>query len=334
MGEEAVKASVRCSALVHWTKWRGKQSAKSFIMDISIIIVNWNTKDLLLDCLSSVFKTVNGISFEVWLVDNASTDGSVEAVKNEYPGVNIIQNSENLGFAAANNLAFARMKGRYALLLNTDTELTDGGVKEIYGFMESNPEVGMAFGQLLNLDGSKQNSVANFPSLLSLLCNETLLRILLPKKFPSKRKEYPSPIEIDSGIGACLMVRKKAMEEVGVFDEQYFFFFEETDWAFRMKRAGWKVYFVPTAKIYHAQGKSVGSSAEARITFYRSRYIFFKKWRPGSFGLIHAVIFLRLLINTLLSSFGVLLTLGLNGQIKKKLNIYLKLIMWHLRGCP
>jgi len=303
-------------------------------MDISIIIVNWNTKDFLLDCLSSVFKTVNGMSSEVWLVDNASVDGSVEAVRSGYPGVKIIQNNENLGFAAANNLAFARMQGRYALLLNTDTELTNGAVREIYDFMESNPEVGMACGQLLNPDGSKQNSIANFPLLLSLLCNETLLRILLPKKFPSKRKVYPSPIEIDSGIGACLMVRKKAMDEVGFFDEKYFFFFEETDWAYRMKQAGWKVYFVPTAKIYHAQGKSVGSSAEARMTFYRSRYIFFKKWRPGSYGLIRSVIFLRLLINTLLSLFGVLFTLGLNGQMKKKLNIYLELIMWHVRGCP
>jgi len=303
-------------------------------MDISIIIVNWNTKDLLLDCLSSVFKTVNGLSSEVWLVDNASVDGSVEAVRSGYPGVKIIQNNENLGFAAANNLAFARMKGRYALLLNTDTLLTNGAVKEIYDFMESNPKVGIACGQLLNLDGSKQNSIANFPSLLSLLCNETLLRILLPKKFPSKRKEYPSPIAIDSGIGACLMARKKAMDKVGFFDEQYFFFFEETDWAYRMKRAGWKVYFVPTAEIYHAQGKSVGSSAEARITFYRSRYIFFKKWRPRSYGLIRSVIFVRLLINTLLSFFGVLFTLGLNGQIRKKLNIYLQLIMWHLHGCP
>ena len=303
-------------------------------MDISIIIVNWNTKDLLLDCLSSVFKTVNGLSSEVWLVDNASIDGSVEAVKNGYPGVRIIQNSENLGFAAANNLAFARMKGRYALLLNTDTVLTNGAVKEIYDFMESNKEVGMACGQLLNLDGSKQNSIANFPSLRSLLFNETLLRILLPKKFPSKRKAYPSPIEIDSGIGACLMVRKKAMDEVGFFDEKYFFFFEETDWAYRMKRAGWKVYFVPKAKIYHAQGKSVGSRAEARIRFYRSRHIFFKKWRSDSYGLIRSVIFVRLLINTLLSLFGVLFTFGFNSQMKLKLNIYLQLIMWHLRGCP
>jgi GT2 family glycosyltransferase len=303
-------------------------------MDVSIIIVNWNTKELLLDCLSSVFKTVKGIAFEVWLVDNASNDGSVEAVKSRYPAMNIIENSKNVGFAAANNLVFARMKGRYALLLNTDTVLTNEAVKEIYDFMESDPQVGMACGQLLNSDGSKQNSIANFPSLPSLLCNETLLRILFPEKFPSKRREYQSPIEIDSGIGACLMVRKKAIDEIGFFDERYFFFFEETDWAYRMKQGGWKVYFVPTARIYHAQGKSVGSSVNARIMYYRSRYIFFKKWRPHSYGLMRLVIFVRLSFNTLFSLLGVLFTLGLHGSLKSKFAIYLQLIIWHLRGCP
>lgn len=307
---------------------------KEDYVDISIIIVNWNTKELLLDCLSSIFKTVKDISYEVWLADNASTDGSVEAVSGRYPGIKIIENRENLGFAAANNLAFKRMKGRYALLLNTDTILTNGAVKELYDFMEANPRAGMACGQLLNQDGSKQNSFANFPSLLSLLCNETVLRVLLPKKFPSKRKEYQAPVEIESCIGACMIVRKKAMDEIGLFDEQYFFFFEETDWAYRMKKAGWNVYFVPEAKIYHAQGKSVGGSANARIMFYRSRYIYLKKWNPHSYVLFYFVIFMRLLANAILSLLGVLCTLGLHGPLKNKFMIYNQLILWHLQGCP
>ena len=157
-------------------------------MDISIVIVNWNTRNLLLNCLSSVFETVKEISFEVWLVDNASTDGSVEAAKQGFPEVQIIKNRENLGFAVANNLAFQQMNGRYALLLNTDTALKGDAVKKIYGFMENHSEIGMACGQLLNEDSSKQNSMANFPSLLSLFCNETVLKIFLPKRFPSKRR--------------------------------------------------------------------------------------------------------------------------------------------------
>ena len=303
-------------------------------MDISIIVVSFNTKDLLLDCLASVFETVKGISFEVWVVDNNSTDGTVEATREKYPTIKIIKNTENLGFAAANNQAFRQMNGDYALLLNTDTVLTNGAVKELFDFMEANPEAGMACGQLLNLDGSSQNSIANFPTALTLLLNETLLRILLPKKFPSKRRKYVSPLKIDSCIGACLTARKKAMDDIGLFDERYFFFFEETDWAYRMKRGGWTIYLVPTAKIFHAQGKTVGSNVDARIMFYRSRYLFFKKWHPHSYLLFHSVIFLRLLANIILSLTGLLFTVGFKNSIRKKFIVYAQLLIWHLHGCP
>jgi GT2 family glycosyltransferase len=301
-------------------------------LDISIIVVSFNTKGLLLDCLASVFETVKGISFEVWVVDNNSTDGTVEATREKYPTIKIIKNTENLGFAAANNQAFRQMNGDYALLLNTDTVLTNGAVKELFDFMEANPEAGMACGQLLNLDGSSQNSIANFPTTLTLLSNETLLKILLPKKFPSKRRKYVSPLKIDSCIGACLMARKKAMDDIGLFDERYFFFFEETDWAYRMKRGGWAIYLVPTAKIFHAQGKTVGNTLNSRIMFYRSRYLFFKKWHRHSYLLFYSVIFLRLLANIILSFIGLLFTGGFKNSIRKKFIVYIQLLIWHLHG--
>jgi GT2 family glycosyltransferase len=303
-------------------------------LDISVVIVNWNTKALLLECLKSVFESIRDISFEVWLVDNASSDGSVQAVRNIYPSMLVIQNDRNLGFAAANNLAFKRMSGRYAVLLNTDTVLTEDAIRKLHDFMESNSQAGLACGQLLNSDGSKQNSMANFPSLLTLLLNETILRILFPKKFPSKRDEYTSPLEIDSCIGACMMARKKAMEEVGLFDERFFFFLEETDWALRMKRAGWKIYFVPGAHIFHHQGQSVGHGVSSRKIFYTSRYAYFKKWHPRVYPLFFAVIFLRLLVEACLSLAGVLATLGLNPGMRTKFLTYFKLIQWHLYGCP
>jgi GT2 family glycosyltransferase len=302
--------------------------------ELSIIIVNWNTKKLLLDCLASVYETVQRISMEVWLVDNASNDGSVEAVKRIYPDVRIIQNSRNLGFAAANNRAFKRMCGRYAVLLNTDAVLTKGAVKAIYDFMENTPDAGMACGQLLNPDGSKQNSIANFPGLPSLLFNETLLRILLPGRYPSKQREYKCPIAVDSCIGACLIVRKKTMDHIGFLDEDYFFFFEETDWARRIKLAGWKIYFVPFARIIHLQGRSVGHNVRSRILFYRSRYIYFQKWHRNIFGLVQGVIFFRLLMNAALNLIGLIGTLGLHAGVRVKLDTYVKLIDWHLDGCP
>ncbi len=303
-------------------------------MDISIVVVNLNTRELLLGCLASIFETIKGISFEVWVVDNNSLDGTAEAIKESYPAINLIENTMNLGFAAANNQAFRQMNGRYALLLNTDTVLTNGAVKELYDFMEANPEAGMAGGQLLNQDGSRQNSIANFPTLLTLFCNEALLRILMPKRFPSKRRDYTYPLRVDSCIGACLVVRRKAMDDIGFLDEQYFFFLEETDWAYRMKFGGWAVYFVPTARVFHAQGKTVGGSLEARIMFYRSRYAFFKKWHRRSYPLFYSVILLRLSVNTILSVIGLLFTLGLGDSIRKRFTIYVKLIIWHLLGCP
>lgn len=303
-------------------------------MDLSVVIVNWNTESLLRDCLRSVYDTVEGMTFEVIVVDNASSDGSVAMLKVEFPQVRRIENYENRGFAAANNQAFRVMTGRYALLLNSDTVLTGGAVRELYAFMEEHPEAVMACGQLLNADGSKQNSIAAFPTLLSLLVNVPLLEILFPARYPSKRQEYPHPIEVDSGIGACLIVRKSAIDGVGGLDERYFFFFEETDWARTMREAGWKIYHVPTARIYHFQGKSVGADVRSRIHFYRSRYLYFLKWESEAWPIAAVLIVMRLIANWVFTGLGVVLTLGLNRGLRGKWKVYSQLIGWHLRGCP
>jgi GT2 family glycosyltransferase len=337
-------------------------------MDISIIIVNWNTRDLLHACLESINKTISGIEYEVIVVDNASQDGSVAMlmgvrslnlafsannplfIRENGAGfetdpkrlggysqvgkrLKVIQNTENRGFGAANNQAMSVMTGRYALLLNSDTVLTENAVYELFSFMENHPDAAMACGQLLNADGSKQNSIASFPTLLTLLANTPLLECLFPKRYPSKRYHYDAPIEIDSAIGACLLVRKKAIDEVGMFDERYFFFFEETDWAHQMKKAGWKIFHVPTAFIYHLQGQSIGREVHSRIEFYRSRYQFFRKWesRPH-FILVSAVIVIRLFINWLLTSAAAVFTLGMQKEIRDKWIVYSRLLLWHFHG--
>ena len=303
-------------------------------LDLSVVIVNWNTRDLLLKCLASLYETIHNICFEVWLVDNASTDGSVAAAQEQFPKVQVIQNSRNLGFAAANNRALRQIQGRYALLLNTDAVLSEGAVQELFNFMENNSEAAAVCGQLLNLDGAKQNSIANFPSLALLLTNETLLRIIFPNTYPSKLRQYEAPIEIESCIGACMMVRKTAMDSVGLLDERFFFFFEETDWAYRMTRAGWKIFFVPSARIFHVQGQSVGREARGRLLFYRSRYLYLRKWFPKSYPLMVAAVIVRLLLNTLLTGIAVLFTACCNSKLRHRLTVYLKICMWHLRGCP
>ena len=154
-------------------------------MDISFIIVNWNTRDLLRGCLDSIAITVKIPTYEIIVVDNASSDGSTDMLAREYPSVQVIANAENRGFGAANNQAFAVMKGRYALLINTDAVLTEGAVEKLWRFAEAHPRAAIVCGQLLNADGSKQNSVAAFPTLLSLCLNTSLLEYLFPGRYPS-----------------------------------------------------------------------------------------------------------------------------------------------------
>jgi len=300
-------------------------------VDISVVIVNWNTRDLLKKCLESVYKTIHDLPFEVIVVDNNSSDGSADMLREEFPSVITLINRENRGFGAANNQAFAVMKGRYALLLNSDAMLTPQAVRKLWDFCETNKKAGIVCGQLLNADGSKQNSIAPFPSLLTLALNQSFLEVFLPQIYPSKRYGHKEPIEVDSAIGACLMARKKALDEAGFFDERYFFFFEETDLARAMRCRNWKVYQVPDAYIYHLQGQSVGHQTTSRIEFYRSRYQFLRKWHGNLYYYSAKIIILvRLLMNCLSHFILVLLTFGLHTGIREKFITYSGLIRWHI----
>ena len=299
---------------------------------VSVIIVNWNTKNILTNCIDSIYQTIDNLSYEIIVVDNASSDGSQELLQERYPQVIKIFNSVNRGFGAANNQGFAVMKGKYALLLNSDTILTPGAINKLYSFASRHPQVAIVCGQLLNADGTRQNSIAAFPTLLTLAANTSLLEYLFPCWYPSKRYKHASPIEVDSAIGACMMIDKKALDEGGFFDERYFFFFEETDLAYAFSRKGWSVYYIPDAFIYHLQGQSIGHNVGSRIEFYRSRYQFFRKWHNRSYYyLARAIIFLRLLVNGFSSLISVVLTLGLNKKLRDKLVMYSKLILGHFK---
>lgn len=304
--------------------------------DISIIIVNWNTRDLLINCIESIYKTIKNLSLEIWIVDNGSRDESVNAIRRKFPDVNIIENKENLGFAKANNQALRQMHGRYAVLLNTDTILTDGAIETIVHFMDKNADTGICGGQLLNADGTKQNSIANIPTLATELLNKSLLRRLFPEKYPGKERDLKSPVEVESVIGACMVVRKKAIDDAGLMDESYFFFLEETDWCLRMRKKGWKIFHHPEAKIYHLQGKTAKrENVKARIEYWRSRYIFFEKnYGLPALNLLKAGLILKLIMNLFLISMLNVVSLFTNEKAKDKFRLYIKLIAWHLKGLP
>jgi len=305
-------------------------------MDLSVIIVNWNTRDLLCQCLDSLTQKVEGIEMEILVVDNGSTDGSVTAVRGNFPGVRLIENPGNMGFAKANNHALSISKGRYLLLLNPDTQVKDEAIERMLSFMNAHAKAGLVGAQLLNADGTKQNSIANFPSLATELLNKNLLRWLFPEKFPGKERDYPGPIEVDSVIGACMLVRREVLEQVGLLDEVYFLFLEETDWCYRMKKAGWKIYHIPQAEILHFQGKSAeAEKGKARIEYYRSRYHYFRKNR-GSFesSVLLIGLIIKLSVELVFATIACVVTLFMATRWRTKLSTYLDLMWWHLRLCP
>jgi len=311
-------------------------------IDFSIIIVNWNTKRLLLNCIASIYRTVNGSSFEIFVVDNGSTDGSVAAVSQTYPAVKVIANTANLGFAKANNVALGKISGRHAVLLNSDTILKESALEKMCDFMEHHPQAGMCGPQLLNEDGSKQNSVGDFPTLLTEFVSKKLICILFPERyrqaFKSKNAEFNCPAEVDFIVGACMVVRKAAMDEIGMLDEDYFFLYEEVDWCFRMKNAGWLIYHLPDAEIYHLGGQSMKEiNLHARIESWRSRYLFFKKSmdlsRVAWYGLLLLGVSQNLyqfLVYTLLN----LVTLFSLKRLRRRWIMFSYLLVWHMRGRP
>ncbi len=306
------------------------------MIDLSTIIVNWNTKDLLIPCLTSIPRTMQGFKMEIFVIDNGSRDGSASEVKKTFPSVHLIENGKNLGFAKGANQGLRKASGRYVLLLNPDTRVKAQAIEGLVSFMETHPGVGISGAQLLKSDGSKQNSIANFPSLATELLNKSLLRWLFPKRFPGKERDYPEPIEVDSVIGACMMVRREASDQVGLLDEDYFLFLEETDWCYRMKRAGWKIYHVPQAEVYHFQGKSAGAvKKEARVEFYRSRYHFFKKNRgPLQWFLLLMGLIVRLGVQWVFITGACLFTFFRVKKWRQKYSVLAYLIGWHLRLCP
>lgn len=249
-------------------------------MDLSIIIVSWNTRDLLSQCLESVYQNVEDIECEVIVVDNGSTDGSVEMVAERFPRTRLLCNADNRGFAAANNQALNESRARYALLLNSDAQLLTGAVSVMVDYLDQHPTVAILGPQILNPDLTYQGSFAQFPSFVGeILLLTNLARFVFSPTYPSPAPDACGDERIVDWVsGACLMVRREAVDRVGQLDEQYFMYSEETDWCYRMKRDGWDIAFVPSARVIHASGSSSRKVPERRrAQIYHSKYLFMSK---------------------------------------------------------
>ncbi|MCB1196554.1 glycosyltransferase family 2 protein [bacterium] len=305
-------------------------------MDISIIIINWNTESLLRMCLEHIAKTIKGYEFEVIVIDNGSKDQSVAMVKSEFSKVILIENSENRGFARAVNQGIRIAKGSFIVLLNSDARLEPNAIDVLVTYMNNNPDAGVCGGQLYHENLQRQHSFDNYPTLLSELTNKSILRMLFPKRYPSKKVIFTMPQNVESIIGACMMVRRKCIDSAGMLDEDFFFFMEETEWCLRIRKAGYRIVYHPDAKIIHLQGKSANKQPiKSRLEYYNSRYIFFKKvYSVFSFTVLYSVLFVRCIMEAFFYSLACLFTLCRWEKIVYKCRLAFFLVAAHLNGFP
>jgi len=240
-------------------------------VDLSVIILSYNTKDLLRNCLQSVVSSkLNSSKVEAIVVDNASSDGSARVVEREFPQVNLIQSKKNLGFAGGNNLGFKKSKGRYILFLNSDTEVVREAFVKMITFFDKNPKVGASTPKTMLFSGGiDPDCHRGFPTPWASLCYFFGLERLFPKsRFLGQYHKFYLNLdkihEIDAGFGTFMFVRREALEEVGNWDESYFFYGEDLDLFYRIKKAGWKVMFYPEVLLYHHKGASSGLRKESK----------------------------------------------------------------------
>jgi N-acetylglucosaminyl-diphospho-decaprenol L-rhamnosyltransferase len=259
-------------------------------MDISVIIVSWNVRDLLRNCLRSVQlqATMPGRQTEIIVVDNASNDGTIEMLRGEFPDAHATVNSENLGFTRANNQALKIARGRYFFLLNPDTELRPNALTKLFTYADANPHVGIIGPRIYYGDGSLQSSRRRFPTLGTAFLESTKLQQWFPRNRTLKRyymldTKDDQTQQVDWVNGSAMFVRREVYDQIGGFDEGFFMYSEELDWCYRAKRAGWLVAFLPAAQVTHYEGKSSEQVlAQRDIYFHSSKIRFFRKYR-GAF---------------------------------------------------
>lgn len=262
------------------------------MIDLSVVIVSWNVMALLERCLSSIYASLQNplrtgkqdtLQCEIIVVDNASTDGSPAMVRQRFPAVNLIVSDTNLGFTKANNVGIAHSSGRYLLLLNPDTEVLGNALRAMVSYMDQHPDVGALGPKLLFPDGHIQSSRRRFPTLATAFLESTILQQWFPhnrvlQRYYVQDRSDNEEQDVDWVTGACLLIRRQAWEHVGPLDEGFFMYSEELDWCRRLKKAGWRVAYIPWAEIIHHEGQSSSQVVPARhIYFQSSKVRYFRK---------------------------------------------------------
>ncbi|MBI3733729.1 MAG: glycosyltransferase family 2 protein [Chloroflexi bacterium] len=277
---------------------------------LPVIVVSFNTRDLLRRCLETVMRSAD-VEVNVLVVDNASTDGSGEMVRSDFPRALLLPQASNLGFAAANNVALRalgfgadRPQARlpeFVLLLNPDTEVRPDALATLLAFLRTQPRAGAAGGQLLYPDGRFQHSAFAFPSLSQVFLdffpvNYRLVNSRLNGRYPQRA----TPFEVDHPLGAGILVRGEVIQQVGLMDEGFFMYVEEVDWCRRIRRAGWQIWCEPRAVIVHHEGQSTRQFRQAMfVALWESRFRYFRKYHSRLYvGLVKRVVRLGLWYQT------------------------------------
>lgn len=266
---------------------------------LSIVIVNWNTCDILRDCLESVYLETKGVQSEVIVIDNASEDNSVEMVHCDFPDVILIENQENRGFAAANNQGMAIAQGRYVLLLNSDTIVLGNAIDKTVAFADNHKNAAIVGCRVLNPDKTLQRTCFMFPSVLNMLLSTSYLYKLFPKnKFFGRERmtwwERNDIREVDVVTGCFMLVRREAIEQIDLMDEGFFMYWEETDWCYRFKQAGWKIMFTPDAQIIHIGGVSSKQVKPKMVLQWRKSMLFFFRKHKSPLAYLSAWVLIAL----------------------------------------
>ena len=243
-------------------------------MKLSVVIVSYNVRDYLENCLQSVSRALEGIEGEVFVVDNHSDDDSVETVRSQYPWVRLIENQENMGFSRANNIAIREARGEYVLLLNPDTIVEEATLREVLRFMEEHPKAGGAGVMMHNADGSLAPESRRALPTPWVSC---LKMLGFTKRYYMSHLPWDQPGRIEVISGAFCFLRKKALDEVGLLDEDFFMYGEDIDLSYRLMKGGWENWYLPSP-ITHFKGKSTQKSDYRYVhIFYKAMLIFFRK---------------------------------------------------------
>ena len=268
-------------------------------MDLSVLIVNWNSARYLRACLTSIYREVNSIEFEVLVVDNASYDGSAELVKKEFPQVTFIQSDKNLGFTRGNNLLFGQARGRNILLLNPDTEIVGDAIPKMLGYLEQLPKAGAIGCRLVDAEGAVQTTILAFPT----IWNQLLDIEFLQRRFPGWSlwnlkplyEESAAPTEVEALAGACFMVKRHVFERVGLMSEDYVMYGDDIELSYKIWKAGYKVFYTNQSRVIHHEGKSAESWKRGlpdvwkRASIYRFLTESHGRWYCGSYKVAIAV---------------------------------------------